>query len=120
VHKRLRAGRTEPLLTEPAAPALARKHPSVAAKLFRALCIKGAKSKHYAAALTHLEQARRCYLAVGLKQQWGAVALEIRRDHYRKSRFMPGSDAILAGERAFVEPSYLDRARWQWASKGKE
>jgi hypothetical protein len=110
-------------VTEPAATAVAKTHPTVAAKVFRALCmrtLKAAKSRYYAAALAHLEQARRCYLAAGLEQQWAALALEIRRDHYRKSSFMPGFDAIVTGKRARVEPSFLDRARWQWSSKGKE
>jgi len=109
-------------VTEPAAAAVAKTHPTVAAKVFRALCmrtLKAAKSKYYAAALAHLEQARRCYLAAGLEQQWEALALEIRREHYRKSSFMPGFDAIVAGKRARVEPSFLDRARWRWSSKGK-
>lgn len=89
-------------VTEPAATAVAKTHPTVAAKVFRALCmrtLKAAKSRYYAAALAHLEQARRCYLADGLEQQWEALALEIRRQHYRKSSFMPGFDAIVAGKR---------------------
>ncbi len=76
-------------VTEPAATALAKAHPAVAARVFRALCmrtLKAAKSKYYDAALAHLEEARRCYLAAGLEQQWEALALEIRRDHYRKSK----------------------------------
>ncbi len=109
-------------VTEPAATALAKAHPTVAAKVFRALCmrtLKAAKSRYYDAALTHLEEARCCYLAAGLEQQWEALAFEIRRDHYRKSSFMPSFDAIIAGKRARVEPSFLDRARWRWASKAK-
>ena len=109
-------------VTEPAATALAKAHPAVAAKVFRALCmrtLKVAKSKYYDAALAHIEEARRCYLAAGLEQQWEALALEIRRDHYRKSSFMPGFNAIIAGKRARLEPSFLDRARSRWASKGK-
>jgi hypothetical protein len=81
--------------------------------------LKVAKSKYYDAALAHIEEARRCYLAAGLEQQWEALALEIRRDHYRKSSFMPGFNAIIAGKRARLEPSFLDRARSRWASKGK-
>lgn len=81
--------------------------------------VKAAKSKYYAAALAHLEEARKCYLAAGLEHKWEALALEIRRDHYRKSSFMPGFNAILAGKRARVEPSFLDRARWRWSSKAK-
>jgi len=110
-------------VTEPAATAVAKTHPAVAARVFRALCmrtLKAAKSKYYGAALAHLEQARRCYLAADREQQWEGLALEIRRDHSRKSSFMPGFDAIVSGKRARLEPSFLDRARWQWSSKGKE
>ncbi len=109
-------------VTEPAARALARTHPAVAAKVFRALCmrtLKAAKSKYYDAALAHLEEARKCYLAAGLEHKWEALALEIRRDHYRKSSFIPGFNAIIAGKKARVEMSFLDRARWHWSSKAK-
>lgn len=109
-------------ITEPAASALARRHPPVAARTFRALCmrvLKAAKSEYYVAALAHLEEARRCYLAAGLEQQWEALALEIRRDHFRKSSFMPSFNAIIAGKRARIEASFLDQARRRWASKAK-
>lgn len=109
-------------VTEPAATALRKMHPAVAAKVFRALSmrtLKAAKSKYYDAALAHLEEARRYYLDAGLEHRWEALALEIRRDHYRKSSFMPGFNAIIAGKRARVEPSFLDRARWRWTSKTK-
>lgn len=108
--------------TEPAAKALAPAHPAVAAKVFRALCmrtLKAAKSQYYSAALTHLEEARRCYLAADLGHKWEALALEIRRDHFRKSSFMPGFNAIIAGKRAHIESSFLDKARWRWAAKTK-
>ncbi len=106
--------------TEPAAKALAGAHPAVAAKVFRALCmrtLKAAKSKYYDAALAHLEEARRCYLTAGFEHQWEALALEIRRDHYRKSSFIPGFNAIAVDKRARVEPSFIDKARRQWRAK---
>jgi hypothetical protein len=109
-------------VTEPAAAALAKAHSAAAAKVFRSLCmrtLKTAKSKYYDAALAHLRDARRCYLAAGLEQQWEALALEIRRNHSRKSSFMPGFNAIITGKSVRVEPSFLDRARWRWASKDK-
>ena len=108
--------------TEPAAKALAQSHPAVAAKVFRALCmrtLKAAKSKYYDAALAHLKEARKCYLAAGLEHKWEGLALEIRRDHFRKSSFMPGFNSIIAGESAAREASFLDRARWRWAAKTK-
>ena len=106
--------------TEPAAKHLAKSHPAVAAKVFRALCVRilfAAKSKYYYAALANLEEARRCYQAAGLDERWRELVTEIRRDHHRKSGFMPGFEAIVAGKRARVEPSFLDRARTQWARK---
>ena len=109
-------------VTEPAAERLARSHPAVAAKVYRALCVRildAGKSKYYYAALAHMEEARRCYQAAGLDEQWKMLATEIRREHHRKSGFMPGFEAIVAGRRARVEPSFLDRARGQWASRFK-
>ena len=108
--------------TQPAAKALAQSHPAVAAKVFRALCmrtLKAAKSKYYDAALAHLKEARKCYLAAGFEHKWEGLALEIRRDHLRKSSFMPGFNAIIAGKSAPMEASFLDRARWRWAAKTK-
>jgi hypothetical protein len=106
--------------TEPAADRLAKTHPAVAAKVYRALCVRildAAKSKYYDAALAHLEEAKRCYQAAGLDLQWQALVAEIRRDHRRKSGFMPGFEAIVTGRRVRVEKSLLERARGQWAQK---
>ena len=106
--------------TEPAAKALAQSHPAVAARVFRALCmrtLKAAKSKYYDAALAHLKEARKCYLAAGLEQKWEGLSLEIRRDHFRKSSFMPGFNAVISGESAPRDASFLDRARRRWAAK---
>jgi hypothetical protein len=106
--------------TEPAAERLAKTHPGVAAKVFRALCIRvvdAGKSKYYAAALSNLEKAKNCYLRAGLDAQWQALIAEIRREHRRKSSFMPGFERIALGTRASKEPSFLDRARGNWASR---
>jgi hypothetical protein len=81
--------------------------------------LKAAKSKYYDAALAHLEAARCCYLAAGLEHRWEALALEIRRDHHRKSGFMPGFNTIVAGKQSRVATSFLDEARSLWASKAK-
>jgi hypothetical protein len=74
-------------VTEPAAKHLARTHPAVAAKVFRALCVRilsAAKSKYYHEALANLEEARRCYKAAGLDERWRELVIEIRRE-YRAS-----------------------------------
>jgi transposase len=65
------------------------------------------------------DRHRRCYQAAGLDERWRALVTEIRREHHRKSGFMPGFEAIVAGKRARVETSFLDRARRQWARKAK-
>jgi len=110
------------VVTEPAAKALVRMHPAVAARLFRALCMRilnSGKSKYYYAALANLEEARRCYQAAGLDDRWRMLVSDIRRNHYRKSGFMPGFEATVAGKRARMEPSFIERARWRWESKTK-
>jgi uncharacterized Zn finger protein len=100
--------------TEPAAKHLAGSHPEVAAKLFRALCIrilKSKKSNYYYAALSHLEAARNCYQTAGLDADWRAVVEEIQQDHHRKSGFMPGFERIVRGSGLRREASFLDISR---------
>jgi hypothetical protein len=108
--------------TEPAAKRLVRTHPATTAKVFRALCVRilnAGKSKYYDVALANIEAARKCYLAAGLDELWRETSIQIRRDHHRKSGFMPGFEQIVAGKRAFSQPSFIDRARAHWASKGR-
>jgi len=86
--------------TEPAARRLAKTHPGVAAKVFRALCMRvvdEGKSQYYFAALSNLEKAKNCYRSAGLDAQWRALVSEIRRKHHRKSGFMPGFERIAGG-----------------------
>lgn len=108
--------------TEPAAERLSRTHPGVAARVFRALCMRivgAGKSKYYDAALSNLEKAQKCYHSAGLDAQWQALVAEIRREHHRKSGFMPGVERMVRGERLSSEPSFLDQARERWASRTK-
>jgi uncharacterized Zn finger protein len=109
-------------VTEPAAECLAKTHPAVAAKVFRALCIRvlnAGKSQYYYAALAHLEKAQSCYHRAGLDAHWEALAAEIRSKHHRKSGFMPGFERIVRGAGPSREPSFLDEARKRWASRAK-
>jgi hypothetical protein len=109
-------------VTEPAAESLAKTHPGVAAKVFRALCmrvVEAGKSQYYGAALSNLEEAKNCYQRAGLDEQWQALVAEIRRDHRRKSGFMPGFERIAGGTGPAREPSFLDRARSRWVSRAK-
>ncbi|HZL55899.1 MAG TPA: hypothetical protein VFC21_02390 [Bryobacteraceae bacterium] len=109
-------------VTEPAAERLAKTHPGVAAKVFRALCMRivdAGKSTYYSEALSNLEKGKNCYQRAGLDAQWQAAIAEIRRKHHRKSGFMPGFERIVKGRGPNREPSFLDRARVRWASRTK-
>jgi len=108
-------------VTEPAAARLAKTHPEVAARVFRALgmrILKAKKSKYYAAALSHFEDAGHCYRQAGMNHQWDAVVAEVRQAHHRKVGFMPGFERLVAGEGPSQEPSFLDRARNRWLPRG--
>jgi hypothetical protein len=105
-------------VTEPAAERLAKTHPGVAAKVFRALCVRiidAGKSNYYYAALSNLEKAKACYQKAGLDARWQALVAEIRRKHSRKSSFMPGFERIVRGAGPSKEPSFLDRARSRYS-----
>jgi hypothetical protein len=109
-------------VTEPAAERLTKTHPGVAAKVFRALCMRiidAGKSKYYDAALSNLEKAKNCYQRAGLDAQWQALIAEVHREHRRKSGFMPGFERIVRGTGPSREPSFLDRARSRWVSRTK-
>lgn len=109
-------------VTEPAAERLAKSHPGVAARVFRALCMRiidAGKSRYYDAALSNLEKAKSCYQRAGLDAQWQALVAEIRQCHHRKSGFMPGFERIVRGAGPGKEPSFLDRARGRWATRAK-
>ena len=110
-------------VTEPAAERLARTHPGVAAKVFRAMGVRiidAGKSKYYDAALSNFQKARTCYRKAGLDAQWNALAAEIREKHRRKTGFMPGFEKLVAGAGPDREPSFLDRARKRWEKQGRE
>ena len=109
-------------VTEPAAERLAKTHPCIAAKVFRALCMRiidAGKSKYYGAALSNLEKAKNCYQKAGLDAEWQTLIAEIRREHHRKSGFMPGFERVVRGRGPAKEQVFLDRARSRWPSRTK-
>jgi len=109
------------VVTEPAAKRLAKTQPEVAAKVFRALgmrILNAKKSKYYDAALSHFEDAKNCFQRARMGQQWDAVVAEVRQAHHRKTGFMPGFERLVAGRGPRQEPSFLERARNRWLSRG--
>ncbi len=121
--ERLRRARDEELerishyVTEPVAKRLAKTHPDIAAKVYRALgmrIIEAKKSRYYEAALSNFEDARRCHERAGLAAEWEALVREVRAQHHRKIGFMTGFDEIVAGGGPSVRPTFLERAKARW------
>ena len=108
--------------TEPAAKRLAKSHPDVAAKVYRALGIRilvAKRSKYYAAALSNFEDAKRCYERSSLHRDWETLVADVRRAHHRKAGFMTGFEKLVAGRGSRNEPSFLERARSRWSARGE-
>jgi hypothetical protein len=103
--------------TEPAAKRLAKSHPAVAAKVFRALgmrILNAKKNRYYDAALSNFEDAKACYARAGLHKEWSSVVAEVRAAHRRKAGFMGGFERLVAGQGPSDEPSFLERAKSRW------
>ncbi|MGH7822518.1 MAG: DUF6880 family protein [Candidatus Binatia bacterium] len=123
--ERLRKARDQELegishyATEPVAKKLGKRHPDVAAKMYRALgmrILKAKKSNYYDAALSNFEDARRCYQRAGLGARWEAVAREVRAEHYRKTGFMSRFEEVVAGTGPSAKPTFLERAKARWST----
>jgi len=109
--------------TEPLARKLERSHPDIAARVYRALCMRivnAGKSKYYDAALGNIERARKFYAKAGLEPDWKAVVADIRERHFRKKRFMAGFEEVVAGGSRRIKPSFLERAKARWTRKSRD
>ena len=110
--------------TEPAGKKLSHSHPDIAAKLYRALGVRilnAKKSRYYDAALSNFEQARRCYRKAELAPAWDELVDEIRRNHGRKSSFMPDFERLVRGQKPAAKPSFRDRTerrKESWSRRG--
>jgi hypothetical protein len=102
--------------SEPAADGLAKRDSRAAAKLYRALAVrilKSKKSKYYAVALTHFQNARKLYFKAGNEAEWQALARFIQTEHSRKKRIMNGLGLIEGGESPSAL-SFAERAQARW------
>jgi hypothetical protein len=107
---------------EPAARRLARSHPDVAARVYRALGVRilnAKKSKYYDAALSHFENAWRCYERSGLLREWAALVADVRGAHHRKAGFMADFERLAAGQAPSEALSFLERARRRWEARAE-
>ena len=100
-----------------AAAGLSRRHPGLAARLYRRLAVElveAGKSSRYPAALAALREARRCYERAGQDREWEALVADLRVRHRRKATFVAGLGTITGPEPAAGPPSFLERARRRW------
>ncbi len=94
----------------------------MAARVYRALGVRilnAKKSKHYDAALSHFENARRCYERSGLLREWAALVAKVRGAHHRKAGFMADFERLAAGQAPSEAPSFLERARRRWGARAE-
>jgi tetratricopeptide (TPR) repeat protein len=100
-----------------AAAGLSRRHPELAARLYRRLAVElveARKSSRYPAALSALGEARSCYRRAGQEREWETLVADLRVRHRRKAAFVAGLDTITAPDPAAGQPSFLERARRRW------
>ncbi len=103
-----------PFVAEEAAKKLERIHPAEASRLWRALGVRivgEKKSKSYPGALRYFERAKRCYEKAGLVDEWDRLVAEIRREHHRKTAFIPGFEGVVRGSGPSKTPTFLERAK---------
>jgi hypothetical protein len=84
----------------PAAKRLEELHPDLAARIWCAqgLHIVNTKlSRHYHATLSYFEHAMRCFQEAGLPAEWQKTVGVVRAAHHRKTGFMTGFEALVAG-----------------------
>lgn len=106
--------------TEPAAKRLEKRHPELAARLWRAQgmrIVNAKKSKYYDAALSDFERARDCYQRAGLAAEWEQTVRQVCAVHYRKTGFISGFQALAVGAKPKDRPSFLERAKARWGER---
>lgn len=107
--------------TDPAARKLMKAYPLLAAKLEVAMALRileAKKSRYYDSALRNLDRARKAMLKNGRAEEWEALATEIRKNHRRKSAFIPGFESLTERRRT-REHSFSERARERWRKGSK-
>lgn len=100
--------------SEPAARRLEEAHPELAARLWRAQgmrIVRAKKSRYYDAALSNFERAMCCFEKAGAQAEWQKTVARVRSEHQRKTGFIKGFEALVAGQRPSEQPSYLERAK---------
>ena len=78
---------------------------------------KGAEYSGESNALSNFERARRCFEKAGRVADWQRIVEKVRSEHHRKTGFMPGFEAIIAGSGPTEKPSFLERAKTRWRAR---
>ncbi len=105
---------------EPAAKALEGTRPGLAARLWRAQgmrIVEAGKSKYYEAALGSFTCAKQCYERAGLEVEWERTVRLVSDRHFRKTGFISGFRAVVAGAYPSEPPSFLGRAKDNWRKR---
>jgi len=108
------------IATEPAAKALEETCPELAARLWRAQgmrIVEAGKSKYYEAALGNFTRAKQCYERAGLEVEWERTVRLVSDRHFRKTGFILGFRAVVAGAYPSDPPSFLGRAKDNWRKR---
>jgi len=110
-------------VNEPVAKALERRHPLAAARIHCALAMRivvAGKSKYYAYALEHFQQAKKLFQKNGQGESWLSLIARVRRDHSRKYSLMGGFEAIVAGQPTCRPRSFEQRMRTKWKKQSSK
>lgn len=110
-------------VAEAAAKTLEGTKPELGARLWRSQgmrILNAKKSKYYEAALLDFESAKHGFERAGLRTEWDATVAEVRARHGRKTGFMPGFEALVAGTGPSDQPSFLERAKARWGGQETE
>lgn len=102
--------------TESAAKGLAKRHFAAAAKVYRALGVriaKSRKSKYYQNAIESLASAKVLYHKAGLDQEWTTLVGYIRTQHSRQYGFINDFENMISGALK-KKKSFAERARSRW------
>jgi hypothetical protein len=59
-------------------------------------------------------RARDCYRAAGLAAKWEQTVRRVCALHNRKTGFIDGFQALVAGAKRSEPPSFLERAKTRW------
>jgi ribosomal protein S27AE len=74
-------------------------------------------SKYYDVALENFERAKRRCERAGLTAEWAKIVSRVRASHQRQMGSVSGFENLVAGSGPSGAPSFLERAKTNWAGR---